>query len=318
MLSIQRGPGSPGGATPTRRQRSNAALAASVAVNAFFIAAFFEALTQGYRWADLVHRQPSAPPQERIAFVQAPRAQGPSVPGRSGGDGRPLSATPTRSRPLVAPRAVPSVLPPVTRGSPTPADGGGTGPVVGAGGSGQGIQPEYRDPALWARPGTLATTPKTGKERVDSVLTQTFGAARDSILALQEMQAKQRKPGDWTFKGPGGTWGMDDHSIHLGKIAVPNAVLALLSSKFQQNLRGNPVANVEARRLAGIHQDILDHAQRSMNEDDFRSAVKEIRARKDRERNERLAERRRAAEIMAASGDVPATTTAAPGAAPQR
>ncbi|GJG87760.1 hypothetical protein tb265_29410 [Gemmatimonadetes bacterium T265] len=297
MLSIQRGAGSPDDATRARGRRPAAALLASVGVNALLFGAFVAALTRGYRWTDRVPRR-AAPAPERIAFVQAPRAQGPSVAGRSGGDGRPLSATPARSRPLVAPRAVPSVLPPITRGAPS-TDVGGTGAVVGNGGAGQGIQPEYRDPALWTRPGTLATAPKTAKERVDSVLTQVFGAARDSILAVQEMAAGKRKPGDWTFKGPGGTWGIDDHSIHLGKIAVPNAVLALLSSKFQQNLRGNPVANVEARRLGDIRQDILDHAQRSMNEDDFRGAVKQIRARKDRERNERLAERRRAAELAA-------------------
>lgn len=297
MLTLHRG-------RSERPRRSRAALAASIAVNAVLVGFFVDGLTH-HRWEDLVSRPP-APPQERIAFVQAPRAQGSSVAGRSGGDGRPLSATPTRSRPLVAPRAVPSVLPPVTRGAPAPAEGG-TGSVVGTGGEGQGITPEYRDPALWTRPGTMATAPKTPKQRMDSVLTQTFGAARDSILAAQEMASKQRKPGDWTFKGPGGTWGMDDHSIHLGKIAVPNAVLALLSSKFQENLRGNPIAAVEARRLGDIRRDILDHAQRSMAEDDFRGAVKEIRARKDRERNARLAERRRAAELAASLSDQPST-----------
>lgn len=313
MRSIHQGSGSPDSVARVRRKRPSAALLASIVVNTFLIGAFFEALTRGYTWANLIERRPAASVRERIAFVQAPRAQGPSTPGRSGGDGRPLSATPTRSRPIIAPRAVPSVLPPITRSAVPEA--GGTGSVVGDGGAGQGIQPEYRDPSLWTRPGTLATAPKTVKERVDSVLTQTFGAARDSILAAQEMAAGKRKPGDWTFKGPGGTWGMDDHSIHLGKIAVPNAVLALLSSKFQQNLRGNPVAAVEARRLGDIRRDILDHAQRSMNEDDFRSAVKEIRARKDRERNERLAERRRAAELAALSGDQstpPPTPTATP------
>ncbi len=301
MLSLQRGTGSSSDVTGARRKRPGAALVASVGVNVFVIGAFFEALTLGYHWTD-ARRHVAPSPQEHIAFVQAPRAQGPSSPGRSGGDGRPLSATPTRSHPLIAPRAVPSVLPPITRGPATEATGG-TGAVVGKGGEGVGIQPEYRDPALWTRPGTLATEPKTAKQRVDSVLTQTFGAARDSIIAAQEMAAGKRKPGDWTFKGPGGTWGMDDHSIHLGKISVPNAVLALLSSKFQQNLRGNPVAAIEARRLGNIHQEILDNAQRSMNEDDFRGAVKEIRARKDRERNERLAERRRAAQLMAEAGD---------------
>ncbi len=279
---------------------------ASIGVNALLVAAFFEALTRGYTWADLVRHRPAPTVEEHIAFVQAPRAQGPSVAGRSGGDGRPLSATPTRSRPIVAPRVVPSVIAPITHGSPA-ADAGGTGPVVGQGGEGQGIQPEYRDPALWTRPGTLATAPKTPKQRVDSVLTQTFGGVRDSILAAQEIAAGKRKPGDWTVKGPGGTWGIDDRSIHLGKISVPNAVLALLSSKFQQNLRGNPVAAVEARRMGDIHRDLLDHAQMSMNEDDFRGAVKQIRLRKDRERNERLAERRRAAELAATSGDAAST-----------
>ncbi len=308
MLSIHRGGSGSPADRARRRARSRAALAASIGVNALLIGAFFEAVLRGYSWADLRHR-PAPAPAERIAFVQAPRASGAASATRSGGDGRPLSATPTRSRPIVAPRVVPSTVPATPRGAPA-VDAGGTGPVVGAGGAGQGsagagvgITPEYRDPALWTRPGTLATAPKTPKQRADSVLTQTFGAARDSILAAQEMAAGKRKPGDWTFKGPGGTWGMDDHSIHLGKIAVPNAVLALLSSKFQQNLRGNPTAAVEARRLGEVRRDLLEHAQRSMAEDDFRGAVREIRARKDRERNERLAERQRAAELAASSGD---------------
>ena len=310
MLSIHRGAGVPVDGTPARRKRSSGALVASVGVNALLIAAFVEALTRGYSWRDLVGHRPAPMVDEHIAFVQAPRAQGPSVAGRSGGDGRPLSATPARSHPIVAPRVIPNVVAPVTRNSAA-ANAGGTGAVVGSGGAGQGIQPEYRDPALWTRPGTLASEPKTAKQRVDSVLTQTFGGMRDSILAAQEIAAGKRKPGDWTVKGPGGTWGIDDHSIHLGKISVPNAVLALLSSKFQQNLRGNPVAAVEARRMGDIHRDLLDHAQMSMNEDDFRGAVKQIRLRKDRERNERLAERRRAAELAATSGD-PTTTGEAP------
>lgn len=298
MLSLQRGtrPNTPDGG-----RRSRGALVASVAVNALVILAFFDALTLGYHWVDHV-RRPASPQAERVTFV-APRATGPSTAGRPGGDGRPLSATPTRSRPIVAPRVIPSVVPPVTRGARVP-DAGGTGPVVGDGGPQQGIQPSYRDPSLWTRPGTMATAPLTPKQRIDSALAQgPIGRARDSILAAQAAAEGQRKPGDWTVNGPGGKWGIDDHSIHLGKIAVPNAVLALLSSKFQQNLRGNPIAAVENRRMADVRRDLLDHAQMSMNEDDFRGAVKAIRARKDRERNERLAERKRAAELAAESGD---------------
>jgi hypothetical protein len=132
--------------------------------------------------------------------------------------------------------------------------------------------------------GAVATAPKSARDRVDSVIADTFGPVRDSIVRAQELAAGQRKPGDWTLNGPGGKWGMDQSSIHLGKVKIPNAVLALLSEQFQRNLRGNPIEMERERRLAQIRQDILDHANREMTEDEFRTAVRRIRERKDKER----------------------------------
>ena len=131
-------------------------------------------------------------------------------------------------------------------------------------------------------------------------------------VAAQALAAGQRKPGDWTVKGPGGKWGIAQRSIHLGKIAVPNALLALLSSKFQENLRGNPTLAAEARRMSDVRRDLMDHAQREIAEDDFRGAVKAIRARKDRERNARLAERRAIAEAAAPTADAPTPAAVPP------
>jgi hypothetical protein len=101
---------------------------------------------------------------------------------------------------------------------------------------------------------------------------------------------------------------MDPQSIHLGRIKVPTALLGLLSSSFQKNLRGNPTEMANERRLAEVRRDLMDHAQREMAEDDFRGAVKAIRARKDRERAQRLAERRQAAESEPVAADGGAAT----------
>jgi hypothetical protein len=285
MLSITRGTDRP----PVEgRRRSRVALGVSVAVNAAVIAAFFQALTHGYQWRDLfapVASQPVA--VEHIGFVQLPKAQGKPIVGRSGGDGRPVSRTKPAPAPP-APSTVPDAIPPANPSAP-PTDAGGSGAVVGSGGALEGIRPSYGDSRIWAPAGKAVTAPRSAQGQIDSLVADVFTGVRDSMLAANAAAAGQRKPGDWTLKGPGGKWGMDQSAIRLGKIAIPNAVLALLSENLQKNLRGNPIQMAEDRRLASIRADLLQHAQREMNEDAFRQAVKEIRARKERERAVRVA-----------------------------
>jgi hypothetical protein len=323
MLSItrgtRRGKGRPSSDAVGARRGARTWLAVSLAVNAGLMLAFFHALTLGYRWDGLFERKSGEVPAERISFFRLPAGPA-ALPGRSGGDGRPVggqrtAATRPRFVPPTGAPAAPTTAPaPVAGGAGERPGPAGSGAVVGEGGAEEGIRPTYADPRLWTRPGTLAAAPKSAKERIDSVIADGLRPARDSILAARELAAGQRKPGDWTFKGKGGTWGMDQRSLHLGKIAVPNALLALLSTSFQQNLRGNPTEMVNERRLAEVRRDLMDHAQREIAEDDFRGAVRAIRARKDRERNERLAERRRNAEGAGTVADAP---TGGPGAQPQ-
>ncbi|MBK6308249.1 MAG: hypothetical protein IPF47_22000 [Gemmatimonadetes bacterium] len=59
-------------------------------------------------------------------------------------------------------------------------------------------------------------------------------------------------------------------------------------------MQGNPVENERQARLAAMRVDIMQGAQAAMNEEEFRQAVKKIRARKDKERKE--AEQRKKAE----------------------
>ena len=286
MLSITRGSarrGQPG------RRRAGAPLAVSLAVNAVVVVLLLRALMPSTMWSRLTGREQSAEVRpERIGFVQLPAA-GPAQPVREGGDGRPV--TPTRTRTPAAPRpavptSVPTELPPV--GPAQPVEESGSGPVVGRGGPVEGLRPSYSDPRLWVRPGGVATAPRSAKERIDSVIADKLTPVRDSMVAAAAAAAGQRAPGDWTMNGPGGKWGMDQSNIHLGKVKVPNAVLALLSGNLQKNLRGNPTEMAHDRRMSEIRADLLLHAQREMGEDEFRNAVKQIRERKDRERAARL------------------------------
>ena len=307
MLSISRGTGNSDG----RRAGGRGArgwFAVSVGVNVVVLGLFLRALTLHERWYEQFTRRSGEVPAERISFLRLPPGQT-SQAGRSGGDGR----TPSAARPA---RPTPRFVPPTTAAVPAPraaapepisgqtvgaAEGrGGSGEIIGDGGPTAGMRPTYADPRLWRRPDVAVSAPKSAKERVDSVIADRFGPVRDSIAAAQEIAAGQRKPGDWTVKGAGGTWGMDPQSIHLGKIKVPTALLGLLTTNLQKNLRSNPNELANDRRLAQARQEIMDHAASGMAEDDFRGAVRAIRARKDRERNARLAERRRAAESSTA------------------
>ena len=305
MLSITRGsarPGQPG------RRRPGAPFVVSLAVNAVVVVLLLRALMPSTMWSRLTGREQSAEVRpERIGFVQLPAA-GPAQAVREGGDGRPVAPTRTRTpaaaRPA-APTTVPTELPPVGPPQQAPEEGG-TGPVVGRGGPVEGLRPTYTDPRLWSRPGGVATAPRSAKERIDSVIADKLTPVRDSMVAAAAAAAGQRGPGDWTMNGPGGKWGMDQSNIHLGKVKIPNAVLALLSGNLQKNLRGNPTEMTNDRRMAEIRSDLLMHAQREMGEDEFRNAVKQIRQRKDRERAARLLARQQQGE--------PTTAEVRPGA----
>ena len=225
------------------------------------------------QWLTMQHGEP--PKVEHITYLAAPSPA--STKGQSGGDNIPVRGK-TRARPLVAPTTIPTTVPPAPVSTEPPS---GAGPVVGAGGQGEGVSPSYGDPRVWAPTGPIYYAPKTQAERLDSAISTRVFAHNDSMALYNS----GKKPGDWTFEKNGQKYGMDSQKIYLGKLALPTALLALLPL----NVQGNPARYQNDRMKESQRQEIFLNAQRAMDNDEFKIAVKEIRQRKDREHKAELA-----------------------------
>jgi hypothetical protein len=241
------------------------------------------------QWLTLYHEAP--PPLEHITYVATP-ATAPRIQGKSGGDNVPVRGK-VRSRPLVAPTTIPTVIPPAPASTEPPS---GSGPVIGGGGVGEGVTPSYGDPRVWAPTGPIYYAPKTQAERLDSALSSRVFAHNDSMALYNS----GRKPGDWTFEKNGEKYGMDQQKIYLGKLALPTALLALLPL----NVQGNPARYQNDRMKEEQRQEIFLNAQRAMDNDEFKDAVKRIRERKDAEHKAQM--KAKAAQQQAEKDQKPA------------
>ena len=206
---------------------------------------------------------------ERVGFIRLPKPDPttPPTPGRSGGDGRPES--PTRSQPIAAPTEVPSGI--MASTAPKTDGDGGSGRVIGAGGSTRGVVPSYNDPRIWAPPGPVATAPLTREQRMDSSLAVGIQRAKDSLAIVA---AANRAP-DWSFNKGGKKYGIDSSGkIWIAGVQIPIPVAVQPSaSTYERN-----------QVFSRIRTEILEQSQRRLTEDEFRETVKRIRERKDRER----------------------------------
>ena len=260
------------------RGRSRGSLAVSIGIH---LAATIALVNIVFRYpiGRFIEDRPTQAAPERLRYVR--------VSPRPSSGGGPIGGHPTpgpvATRRLRAPTGVPVGIP-----DPAPASAATAGVEDRAGAAGPpgdvtpatGVQPAY-DPRLWPQPGPFTPLPKTMAERTDSAVKAAFGIFVDSMQTAEAN--KGRPPGDWTFKDKnGGKWGWDPSGIRLGKVTIPQAVLALLPLNTQQNpLFNDPVTRREAAFRGG---DIAFHANRAVSDDEFRRAVKRIRERKDRER----------------------------------
>ena len=249
--------------------------ALSIAAHAVLIGALLQ-LAFKYPLGQLIGIPKPRIAQERLQYIVLPRVTESS---------RGATTAPSPSSAPAALRA--PVETPTTIPVPAPADSarsqaaGGTGTGESGFGSGlaTGVMPMQPDARITLSPDAVGRTPRTMEQQVDSIVELAIGIVRDSLA----IAAAQRRPGDWTIKGKDGkTWGWDPQgNIRLGKFTIPGALLALLPLNMQ-----SPVSPIEQRSLAYIRRDVLENAQRSINEDEFRAAVKRIRERKERERRQ--------------------------------
>jgi hypothetical protein len=217
-------------------------------------------------------RKRQAVPEQRIGFVRISGGVKTAVPGKTGGDGKPLTS---REVHVVAPVFVPTTIPAPSGPATKPTDEG-TGPIVGTGGPTRGVRPQYSDPRVWEPPGGVVSVPKTVKQTLDSLIAEGIAPYNDSIAAARE----RRDPTDWTIEKGGYKWGIDRKAIRLGPVSIPTALLAMLPL----NIQGNPTTMQRDRAFATMNADINWHAQQAINEADFMKAVRSIRERKERER----------------------------------
>jgi hypothetical protein len=246
--------------------------------------------------------RPPAPQKEEITYV--------TVRPPAGALGGTTASTPAKAtepaRRLVAPSRVPSAVVPPT--VPTAPNAGGTpGGVEGGtgvgGGSGAttGIVPAEPDPRLATDGKFFYPRNKTAAQRADSAVKATIYAYNDSVERAAAIASGQRKPGDWTWGSDGKKWGVDGSKIYLGKYWIPSAVLAALPIRVQNN----PGETIADRLSVTRRSDVMLHAESQFHDDEFKSAVKRIRERKDRERREKRAQEEQGHGVAQGSAPTP-------------
>lgn len=185
---------------------------------------------------------------------------------------------------------------------PPPPDTGITLPAYDPNASRVAIAPQVGDGRLWVspRPGLPAPV-------ADAIYGDTTGrraAAIDRLRVmvdslnqvLDQIQRENKRP-SWTI---GGTpdkpaWGIDSAYIHVAGIKIPTMALALLGNLFPQ---GNFDESMRARQLQYMREDLLQAAARAQSFQQFRRYVRELRERKQAERD--AEERRRAQDTVKA------------------
>jgi hypothetical protein len=185
----------------------------------------------------------------------------------------PLEPVPSEPSPLVAAPPAPA---------PAPADSGrGT---VRPGTPGYRIGPALGEGKLWVQP--LPAPPReiaealgtSHIELVDSAVSAIVQAYIDSVLNAPASPGSA--PPSWTTQIFGKTFGIDSKYIYLGGLKIPSAVLAFLPIKGG----GMTMEYSKASRMGAIREDLIYAAQRAGTLDDFRRAVRELRAERERQR----------------------------------
>jgi hypothetical protein len=271
-----------------RQPRGTSALAVSVILHVVIGAALLRVLTIPNALNSLFSSWGQPAPVERIGFLALPRSSEPAAAPRAGGDNRPdrgrpvAEPAPVITAPAVIPDAVPSAPPAVAVTKPE----GGTGELIGGGGPTRGIRPSYSDPRLWLPSGPVVSAPVQPMTRAESLQTLLADKIRMFNDSVAIANPPQRAPGDWTYTDKKGRkYGVDQQFIRLGKFSIPTAVLGMLPL----NAQANPIQMERQRTMTEMTRQIQEQAARASRDDAFKAAVKALRERKNRERQEAAA-----------------------------
>jgi len=227
----------------------------------------------------------------RLTFIQLTPPPSPGLPdlpqlggteagrGPSGGLGRRVSV-PVTGAPLA--QAVPA---PAGRPDSTVLSGPAIGPPVPA--------PRLADSRLWPapRPALPAEVAEALYSRHDTIPRDSSVVRRlrtmvDSLNQIIDIEQREHRLPVWTTEVKGKKFGIDSTGIYVAGVRIPAPVLAMLGNLLPQ---GNFDEALRERHMEDLRQDLLQAARRTETLQEFRRYVREIRERKQAERD---AERR--------------------------
>jgi hypothetical protein len=204
-------------------------------------------------------------------------------------------------REATPPPAAPPPPPPLAA-SPSPPDTGVPMPAYDPNASGVAPAPQVGDGRLWVSPRPGLPAPVADALYGDTAGRNTAAMARLKAMVdtlnqvLDQIQRENRRP-SWVVGGTSDkpAWGLDSANIHIAGIKIPTVALALLNllPKWDQMTMGNFDETMRARQLQYMREDIMQAAARAQSFAQFRRYVRDLR---DRKQAERDAEQRRRAQ----------------------
>ena len=212
---------------------------------------------------------------ERLSYVAVPSGAKTTTQ-RPGGRAHPVRGAEVAAPPqLVAPVTVPSAVPVFKPGSPVAEPA----PVMSLGGAGPGISPELHDPRIWIPPGAVVVA-----QRPDNAAITDTNVFRANLAHLKDSLKLARASAlNTTFEAGGHKYGVDSANIYIADYKIPSALLSLF------NVHPTGYATVDQAATQHQTMEINYQAARALDAEDFRTAVKRIRERKEREHEQKLA-----------------------------
>jgi len=209
--------------------------------------------------------------------------------GPSGGLGRPLpdARIPDTTPPEPAPVGKPDSL--------LAANPASVGPHIVS-------PPQVGDGRLWVNPRPALPAEVAGAlyethEQRDTGVVRRLHSMMDSLNVIIDQEQRARRTPTWTTDVAGKVFGIDSQFIHIAGIKIPTAALALLPISLPQ---GNYGEQMRARQLDQMREDLMQAARRTETLRLFKQYVRDLRARKQAERD---AERRARGDTTQAKTD---------------
>lgn len=116
----------------------------------------------------------------------------------------------------------------------------------------------------------------------DARVAERLHAMLDSVNQMIDVEQRARRRPTWGADVAGMAFALDSQYITIAGIKIPTATLAMLGNLLPP---GNYEGSLRARAFEDMRQDLLRAASRTTTFTDFQKYVKELRARKQAERD---------------------------------